>query len=78
MVELKDVSQIGTILKAARRTIEMTQQELAYRIGTSYHMIARYERGVAPMSFDRFLQLCDELNLSVQIVQKSRKKVLHK
>jgi transcriptional regulator with XRE-family HTH domain len=51
------IMQGGQIIREARRRANLTQRELAGRVGTTQSAIARIERGATEPSYDRVRQL---------------------
>jgi transcriptional regulator with XRE-family HTH domain len=49
--------QGGQIVREARRRANLTQRELAHRVGTTQSAIARIERGATEPSYDRVRRL---------------------
>lgn len=46
-----DLTQLGTTIKSLRNDLSLTQEELATKIGVTWEMISRYERGLSsPLS----------------------------
>lgn len=55
----------GTIIRDARRSEKMTQQELADRVGTKKSYISRIETGSVEPSAGLFLNILNVLGLSI-------------
>ena len=51
-------------MKDLREDADYTQQYVAYVLGTSQTMYARYERGANEMPIRHLLKLCDLYNVS--------------
>jgi transcriptional regulator with XRE-family HTH domain len=49
----------GQIVREARRRADLTQRELAVRVGTTQSAIARLERGATEPSYDRVRRLAE-------------------
>lgn len=48
-------------MRDARVSADVSQQELARRVGISFQQLQKYERGINRLSVSRFLRLCDAL-----------------
>ena len=55
--------EIGKLIAAARKRQKMTREVTAERIGISYPMLQRHERGLSPVSVSRLLQLAEVLGV---------------
>ena len=65
-----DKTAIGNRIKQSRKTLKMTQDELAERAGYSNRSsIARIETGLADIPGEKLLLLANILNTSVQYLQ---------
>ena len=65
-----DKAAIGNRIKQSRKTLKMTQDELAERAGYSNRSsIARIETGLADIPGEKLLLLANILNTSVQYLQ---------
>lgn len=54
-----------TIFKAARKRLDLSQEELGKALGVEQPTIQRWEAGTrAPDSFEMFVKLCDALEVS--------------
>ena len=56
---------VGTIIRDARRSEKMTQQELAERTGTRKSYISRIENGSVEPSAGLFLNIINSLGLAI-------------
>lgn len=54
----------GVVLRDRRKQLNMTQRELADKIGTARSYIARVERGETDMQLSSFLRIADALKIS--------------
>lgn len=57
-----DKRHIGNLIRIARKTVGLSQMELAERIGISYQQVQRYERGLSEISITRLSQIAHALN----------------
>jgi transcriptional regulator with XRE-family HTH domain len=63
--------EVGGKIKEYRHKQEMTQQDLADRVGVTWEMISRYERGLSS-PFSRIESISEALNIpSYQLLQNS-------
>jgi transcriptional regulator with XRE-family HTH domain len=63
-VELKEVqARIGQSIAEHRRALDLTQEELAERVGTSPEWVSQVERGVGKPSLDLLLKVADALHV---------------
>lgn len=53
---------IGQKLKARRKFLNMTQKNLAEKVGCTFQQIQKYEAGINNISFPVLLKLCDVLD----------------
>lgn len=51
-------------LKEVRNKSNLTQKELANRVGVSFQVISKYESGTRQPSLETFDKICDVLDLS--------------
>ncbi len=59
-----DKKTVGEKIKKQRKTLDLTQDELAEKIGKSTKFCADVERGTTGMSIDTMLGFCSVLKLS--------------
>ncbi|MDR2108593.1 MAG: helix-turn-helix domain-containing protein [Coriobacteriales bacterium] len=57
--------QIGTVIKARRQTLGLTQQDLADRLGCSQRWIWELEQGKESIYLRRLLRLCREMDIKL-------------
>ena len=57
----------GVILRDRRKELNLTQQELADRVGTARSYIARVERGETDIQLSSFLRITAALNIKVKL-----------
>lgn len=57
-------SQIGARIRLARSNSQITQQELAGKLGVSFQQIQKYEKGVNRVDAGRLEQIASALNVS--------------
>ena len=61
--------KIGEIIKDKRKSLKMTQTDLAKRVGTTTQCIYYYENGKRGLTMSLFFKICDVLNLSPNEIQ---------
>lgn len=54
----------GVVLRDRRKELNMTQRELAEKVGTARSYIARVEHGETDMQLSSFLRIADALQMS--------------
>ncbi len=54
---------LGQKLRTRRKTIGMTQAQLAAAVGVSFQQMQKYEKGINAISSVRLQQICDILSL---------------
>ena len=57
--------QIGKRLKELRKSKDLTQKELAAKMGVKYQNVQRDERGLNGVSVSKLKQICDALNITM-------------
>ena len=57
----------GEILRDRRRALQLTQKELADRIGKERTYISRIEKGETDMQLSSFFQIADALHLRIRM-----------
>lgn len=57
----------GEILRDRRKSLQLTQQDLAERIGKERTYISRIEKGETDMQLSSFLQIAEALNLKIRL-----------
>jgi transcriptional regulator with XRE-family HTH domain len=57
--------EFGKRLRQARRTQDITQEELAYSVGVKTSTISNFERGKNYPSVDVLIKVADSLNISI-------------
>ena len=63
-----DFNEIGTLVRDARRRLNLTQAELALRLHMSRATISQLETGViTELGVRKLAQLCDRLGLEVAV-----------
>ena len=60
-----DQLKIGKFIAACRKQKELTQMQLAERLGITDKAISKWERGIAMPDTSIMLELCDILGISV-------------
>ena len=63
-----DYSIIGERLKKARKTKNLTQEQLAEKIDVSVAFLSRVERGDVKINLSRLSQICDILDISLSYI----------
>lgn len=68
------------LLRDLREDNDLTQKEIAYYLGTSQTMYARYERGANELPIRHFIALCEYYNISADYLLgfTTKKRKLHK
>ena len=56
------------IIKAHRKSVGITQKQLAEKIGVSPHYISTFERGEVEISLSTFIQLTEAIGLRFALV----------
>ena len=59
-----DYGVIGERIKRARKTRNMTQEELSEKLDISIAFLSRVERGSSKINLKRLMQICSILNVS--------------
>ncbi len=69
----KDFSKnIGETLKKYRRAANMSQMELAEKIGISYQQLQKYEKGINNISIYRLKQISEALKIPISSLLESQ------
>lgn len=63
-----DYSIIGERLKKARKSKNLTQEQLAEKIDVSVAFLSRVERGDVKINLPRLSQVCDILDISISYI----------
>lgn len=63
-------TQLGPLLRGARKSLRLTQAQLAKRVGLSQRRISELELDPNSLSVAQLLTLCNQLGLQVVIQQK--------
>ena len=58
--------QLATYIRSSRKNINLTQKELAEKVGVSTNTVARWERGETEPSFSDFLKLCVVFGMKIE------------
>lgn len=61
---LVDTETLGGNIKYYRKLLNLTQNELAKKLGVTPKTLSRYERGLSYPSIDLFIELCTIFNIS--------------
>lgn len=54
---------IGNMIRKTRKALDMSQMQLAERIGVSYQQIQKYEKGQSELTLSRLFQIADALGI---------------
>lgn len=54
---------VGTLIRARRKELKISQTSLGRQIGVTFQQIQKYESGANRISLGRFFQLCRGLNV---------------
>jgi HTH-type transcriptional regulator/antitoxin HipB len=63
-------TQLGRLLQSARKARNMTQQDLATRVGLSQKRISALELNPGAITADQLMTLCSILGLEIVVQQK--------
>lgn len=68
------------LMRDLREDNDLTQKEIAYYLGTSQTMYARYERGANELPVRHLIALCEYYNISADYLLgfTTKKRKLHK
>ena len=64
---LVTASQLSTLLRGARKSLNLTQAQLAARVGLSQRRLSELEREAGTLSVDQLMALCNQLGLQVAV-----------
>lgn len=53
----------GNLIRQIRKSLGMTQMELAEKIGVSYQQVQKYEKGVSELTLKRLRQVASALDV---------------
>jgi y4mF family transcriptional regulator len=59
--------EISAAIKARRRLLNLTQRQLAEKIGTTYQRIAEIENGKTNVNIDRLIEIAEMIGLKVVV-----------
>jgi transcriptional regulator with XRE-family HTH domain len=65
MTDAKEI--IGAQIREARKNRQMTQQDLADKLGVTRHQVAKYESGRKNMTIETIQRISDVLGISFTI-----------
>ena len=68
-----DQKKIGLFIKECRREVNITQQELADKLGVSFKTVSKWECGNGLPDVSLMLPLCNELKISVNELLSSKR-----
>ncbi len=60
-----DYKLIGANIKARRKELQITQEQMAEELYLSLSLISKLERGVKPVSMDTFFSIAEYLHTSI-------------
>ena len=60
-----DYKLIGSNIKARRKQLQITQEQMADELYLSLSLISKLERGVKPVSMDTFFSIAEYLNTNI-------------
>lgn len=60
-----DYKLIGSNIKARRKELQITQEQMAEELYLSLSLISKLERGVKPVSMDTFFSIAEYLHTSI-------------
>ena len=60
-------SQLGLLLQGARKNRQLSQAQLAARLGLSQNRLSELERKAGLLSVDQLLALCGQLGLQLTV-----------
>ena len=60
-------SQLGAVLQGARKSLKLTQAQLAQRLGLSQRRVSELERAPGTLSVDQLLAICTQLGLQLSV-----------
>lgn len=69
---LVTASQLGLLLKAARRARKLTQAEVGARLGLSQNRVSYLEQHADELSFKQLLAWCAALGLELRLAERTR------
>jgi len=59
-------------LKEIRKSVGLTQKELAKKLGIADCTLAHYESGLRKITLEMFLQIVDICNLEIDLIEKNK------
>ena len=62
--------KLGAIIKARRKSLGLSQTELAEMVGTTKQCIYYYEKGIRGLSMSLFFKICKVLYLNPNDIQR--------
>lgn len=68
-----DQERIGGLLKSLRKEKNITQEELAERLGVSNRSVSRWENGVTMPDFDILLELADYYDVEIREILEGKR-----
>lgn len=66
-MQVQTISEIGQIIKSARKEQGLTQKELSLASGVCYRLIIGLENGTRAVRIDNVLKICAMLGLTIEI-----------
>ena len=61
-------THVGNYIKLYRKQHQMTQRDLAERLGITYQQVQKYENGSCNISLNRFYDIIHGLNMPVSVL----------
>jgi HTH-type transcriptional regulator/antitoxin HipB len=68
---IRHPDQLGSILRAARLQLGLTQAQVAKQLGVSVQAASKLENNAGRASFDRIHRLCNLLSLDLAVQSKN-------
>jgi transcriptional regulator with XRE-family HTH domain len=66
-IEIKSAEQVGALIRASRKSMNMRQDDAAGIIGVSENFLGKVERGGETVQWGKLFQVMQELGLNVTI-----------
>ena len=60
-------SQLGAVLQGTRKSLKLTQAQLAKRLGLSQRRVSELERAPGTLSVDQLMDICSQLGLQLTV-----------
>lgn len=72
----REDKKIGRLIKGFRKAGNMSQMNLADRVGVSYQQIQKYEKGISKISIERLEQISGALGIPINLFFKPEKETV--